>query len=123
MRTRIAAGVVVASLAVVSLLHAQTDYLDGWSSDPIERSGWVETPAVSVVDQVAVARYLAEAGVDQESYRLAFTVTRRLDDEGASLADLAGPTAALSTLRVVGIVVMVNLVLFAIWNRFNPRAS
>ena len=105
MRTRIAAGVVVASLSIVSS-HAQTNYLDGWS-DPPERSSegvrpWVDAAggswpepdqppaaaAVSVVDQLAVARFLAETGIDQDDYRTAALIARRLAAEGIDPADL-----------------------------------
>ena len=94
MRTRIAAGVVVASLSIVSS-HAQTNYLDGWSNPP-ERSSegvrpWVDAAggswpepdqppaaaAVSVVDQLAVARFLAETGIDQDDYRTAAAGSRQ----------------------------------------------
>ena len=133
MRTWIAAGVVVASLSIVSS-HAQTNYLDGWS-DPPERSSegvrpWVDAAggswpepdqppaaaAVSVVDQLAVARFLAETGIDQDDYRTAALIARRLAAEGIDPADLERLSArGNSPYYTGGAVAIAGLLLIAAW--------
>ena len=85
-----------------------TNYLQFSSSDPPSQQ-----PEIGVLDQMAVARYLADTGIDADDYRIAAFVARRLEAEGYRPSDL--PRSRSSVLSTVVIVVLTNLVLLAAW--------
>ena len=81
----------------------------------------------SVLDQMVIADYLANAGIDREQYGLAGAIAQRLAREGIDPAELSRlGTADIETrmtYRMIGIVLITILLLFAAWRRFAVHAA
>ena len=108
MRQRISVAVAVV-VVVVAPLRAQPsedepregrNYLRHLQAPQPEREA-----AVSIRDQMAVARFLAETGIDLEDYRTAHLIAQRMAREGVTVAALRRdvPAPQLSAGQTLGI--------------------
>ncbi len=84
------------------------------------------TPAdPAVLDQLAIASFLADAEIDVDDYRIAAAIAWRLEQEGVATDELSslyvtGRETRL-TYRILGIVAVANLLLFAVWRWSTVR--
>ena len=87
-------------------------------------------PAVSVLDRLTVAKFLAEAGINREHYSLAGPVAQLLSAEGIDPAELAisprtpssaTPARTAAGVFVIGLVIL--LLLLAAWQPLKGLLS
>ena len=86
------------------------------------------TPAgTAVLDQLAIASFLADADIDLDDYRIAAGIARRLEQEGLATEELSSlyvtDREARLTYRILGIVAVANLLLFGVWRWFTVRSE
>ena len=97
------------------------NYLRYWES--------TEPPTAdpSVLNRLAVASFLAEAEITRENYGLAGAIAQRLEQEGVATDELSSlyvtDREIRLTYRILGIVAVANLLLFALWRVFTVRSE
>ena len=120
---------ILSGLLVVSPVAAQDDdrdpvldYLINLGASPPAAD-----PAISVLEHVTVAHFLAESGIDRADYGLAHAIAQRLKREDIELAELSAiQTADLETrltYRILSIVAVSNLLMFTVWRWFAVSAD
>ena len=101
--------------------RVRNNYLKYWESTEPPTA----TPAV--LDQLAIASFLADAEIDVDDYRIAAAIARRLEQEGVSTDELSSlyvtDRETRLTYRILGIVAVANLLLFAGWRWITVRSE